>query len=122
MNTYKFAPPPWKYVYRVGAGHEIHMPVFEVKTVNLPIGIPDEPIYTYSLVDPVIVCTACERWVQFEPKGWHEMQEANGKLMAVAPEMFIILNQVIKDLNYLDGITNETWTKIEDILKRAIQG
>lgn len=93
----KHTPGPWVARDVPGAGLEIHAPVHLVDMAEL-----DEPIMTFQLTRPAgHKLIACERWVQFEPKGWHEMQEANAKLIAAAPQMLEVVEKAIKHRNSL---------------------
>jgi hypothetical protein len=78
------APTPWTYRDVSGAGLEIRAPVFLAKGIELPIGMPDEPIKVFEFTAPQNVQIAAERWVQFEPTGWSEMQEANAAFIVKA--------------------------------------
>lgn len=82
-------PGPWELRDVEGAGLEIHAPVHLVNLVDWPpVRKPDKPAMVYSLTGPAgHKLIACERWVQFEPNGWHAMQEANGRLIAAAPDL-----------------------------------
>jgi len=62
---------------------------------------------------------AYEEWVQFDPfEGWKDMQDANGQLMATAPEL---LDACENSLKILQKIANGTPVyDIEGSYKKAI--
>jgi hypothetical protein len=86
VNDPLFTPGPWSWQDVPGAGLQIHAPVYQVQGVELPAGL-EKPIMIYQLNYPANVQIAFERWVQFDPKGWHEMQVANAKLISAAPDL-----------------------------------
>lgn len=80
-------PGPWKVEDKKGAGLEIHAPVQLVDTVQWMRPV-EGPLMTYRLADPEgMMLIAHERWVQFEPEGWHDMQVANAQLISAAPDL-----------------------------------
>ena len=95
MSETKWTPGPWSYKDVAGAGLEIYGLVHLAKAVELPLGIPLVPINIGGMTQPQNVQIAYERWVQFEPKGWHEMQEANIRLMAAAPVLYEALEKML---------------------------
>lgn len=100
MDLTKFeghTPGPWRGEFVPCTGFEIFAPVYACESVALPQGI-DKPMQIWSLAPkpqefvesrtkPQPVLIAYERWVQFEPKGWEEMQRANMTLMTAAPDL-----------------------------------
>lgn len=70
-------PTPWAFRDVSGAGLEIYAPVYKMAGVDLPRGMPNGPIHIFQFTAPQIIQIAAERWLQFEPAGWSEMQEAN---------------------------------------------
>lgn len=60
----------------------IYAPVHRMSGVKLAEGMPKEPMHIFDMTS-----IACERWVQFSPEGWDEMQEANACLIVAAPDM-----------------------------------
>lgn len=81
-----------------GAGLEICGPVYQVKGVELPVGMPNAPIKIFVLTGPAVVQIAAERWVQFEPVGWHDMQAANAALIVEAVNSHAALKEEIARL------------------------
>jgi hypothetical protein len=77
-------PTPWTYNDVSGAGLEIRGPVYLSKGIELPRGMPNSPIKIFEFTAPQIVQIAAERWVQFEPNGWSEMQQANAAFIVKA--------------------------------------
>lgn len=83
----KHTPGPWNAIDVGCAGLQIQAPVNLCTFVELPLGMPPV-IFTFNMSKPAVVSIAHERWVQFEPKGWHEMQLANAQLIAASPAMY----------------------------------
>lgn len=94
----KATPGPWEAKYVAGAGFEIHAPIHLTKCVEYPRP-PTGPAMVYTCVErPNPFLIACDRWVQFEPNGWHEMQEANAALIARAPELAARVEELTEDI------------------------
>lgn len=91
-------PTPWTYADVFGAGLEIRAPVYQVAGVELPKGMPDAPIKIFQFTAPQLIQIAAERWVQFEPTGWSEMQEANAAFIVEAVNSHAALKSQIKSL------------------------
>lgn len=70
-------PGPWEFEDRVGAGLELRASVHLSEGVELPSGMPARPIRVIEGAGPQKCLLAYERWVQFEPTGWSEMQARN---------------------------------------------
>lgn len=105
----KYTPPPWEAREIHGAGIEIYAPVHLVDTIEWPRAAPTMPIMLFQLTEPAgHKLIACERWVQFEPEGWHEMQWANALLMQEAPNLLEKLEEARDALCVLNSeyVTN----------------
>lgn len=91
----KHCPGPWIWKNVAGAGLEIFAPVHLDKAVTMPDGMPQREIMIYGLVpkSPRLMISY-ERWVQFSPPGWDEMQEANARLMAFAECLRALLTPI----------------------------
>jgi hypothetical protein len=77
-------PTPWEWRDVAGAGIEICAPIGgQIKGFMQP-GYEKHPVKIYQLCGFANVQIACERWVQFEPEGWAEMQKANAALIVRA--------------------------------------
>jgi len=99
----KHTPGPWVVKDVPGAGLEIHAQVHLAECVEYPRK-PTGPVMIFTCVEqPAPFLIACERWVQFEPKGWHAMQAANAELIALAPELLARVEELEK-LCTIDGI------------------
>lgn len=94
MET-KFTPAPWLMHESKGAGIRICAPVYRVEGVELPKGMPEAPICVFELAGPAIVAIAFDRFVQFEPNAWGEMQTANARLIIAAPDLYEALDEAI---------------------------
>jgi hypothetical protein len=88
-------PTPWTFRDVSGAGIEICAPVYEMKGVDLPRGMPEAPIHVFQFTSPQNVQVAAERWVQFEPTGWHEMQMANAAFIVEAVNSHATLKEQV---------------------------
>jgi hypothetical protein len=91
MADTKFTPGPWQAVNRSGAGWQIDgiLPAgfkFDGSMHGCADGTTGFMLWTIRNSLPIQV--ADERWVQFETGPWIEMQEANARLIAAAPEMY----------------------------------
>lgn len=80
----KATPGPWTAQDTIGAGWEIFAPVGLNEAVKLPFPAGETPINIAGMTPPQKVQIGYERWVQFEPEGWAEMQAANMALIAHA--------------------------------------
>lgn len=108
-------PTPWTYRDVSGAGLEICAPVYKMAGVDLPRGMPEAPIHVFQFTAPQIVQVAAERWVQFEPKGWSEMQEANAAFIVLAVnnhDALVAALEEIIDSNPCKGHLEVPQTKI----------
>ncbi len=123
----KHTPGPWEWKDVPGAGLEIRGPVHLVECVELPKGIPEIPINIYGLAQPQNILIGYERWVQFEPNGWSEMQEANARLIADAPAMHLALEMISVGVARIErsgrfrefcfgglryGMSDDSWTRL----------
>lgn len=112
-------PAPWHCVDRTGAGLEIHAPVGECVEVRLPDGIGTKPIHVFGLrPEPPHILIGYERWVQFDPEGWDEMQHANGALIAAAP-LLLAACQAARSFGS-QGETDDG-TSVDHLLREAIK-
>ena len=93
----KHAKGPWTWKDNVGAGIEIFGDVQACEFVDLPRGLSNE-VKIFHMTAPAHLQIACERWLQFEPQGWHEMQIANAELLVQAPTLQKKLTVAMKAL------------------------
>lgn len=82
MSETAHTPGPWTYADVAGAGLQVKAALTDISGVEMPVGFPPQPAQFFTLTEPQTFCLATERWVQFEPKGWHEMQISNARLIA----------------------------------------
>ncbi len=104
MSEMKRTPGPWAWKDVAGAGLEIYGPVHLAEGVVLPKGVPPERINICGLTHPQTIQIAYERWVQFAPEGWDEMQKANAALIAAAPELYEALEEAREAVDLLIDI------------------
>lgn|SRR3990167_1927065 len=86
----KHTPGPWKFENVPGAGLKIFGPIpFKANCVEFTLKAAAQPLFEML---------AYEIWLQFPPKEWDEMQEANARLIAASPELFHCLKRIIEEL------------------------
>lgn len=115
-------PTPWEFHNVSGAGLEIRAPVYRMDAVELPRCMPDMPIQTFVFTAPQIVQIVAERWVQFEPTGWAEMQKANAAFIVKAVNNYDALMKAMVDIRRIaNGAGNPRTiiSRIYDIATRA---
>lgn len=114
-------PGPWSYKDTAGAGLEIFGYVGQMAAVELPFPLPpDQPMMFLGLTLPQQVQIAYERWVQFEPNGWHEMQEANAKLIAAAPELLAACKAALEFADESDvDLGMNCWPELRAAIRKA---
>jgi hypothetical protein len=71
--TSKICGHPWSWKNVPGAGIQLYAPVEITGSTG-----------------PQMFCLWSERWVQFEPKGWHDMQMANADLIVRAVNQYLL--------------------------------
>lgn len=86
----------------------------EFAEFKLQAGVP-QPLWEMSTA-------AYEVFVQFPPSGWKEMQEANGRLMAAAPEMLADLEIALGTMQDSPGAHNEKIEIVQAAIKKAKGG
>lgn len=103
-------PTPWTFRDVSGAGLEICAPVYKMSGVDLPRGMPEAPIHVFQFTSPQMVQVAAERWVQFEPTGWSEMQEANAAFIVKAvnnhEDLVQALQALVDQVNDYERVNN----------------
>lgn len=82
----KHTPGPWRWEDTSGAGLQIFGTVpFKANCVEFTLKDAEQPIYGLNDRPPSLL--AYETWIQFAPKEWEEMQTANARLIAAAPDL-----------------------------------
>lgn len=97
MSEPKHTPGPWKFEDVSGSGLQIFAPIpfkaecgeFVLKDCYQPtFSMAEKRVGTASKSHPEgYPMIAYETWLQFPEKRWNEMQEANARLMAAAPDL-----------------------------------
>lgn len=121
MNAH--TPRPWTAVNRGGAGWQIDgvLPAgfkFD-STARGADGTQEFMLWT--LRQSITIQIADERWVQFETGPWKEMQEANAKLIAAAPDLLGALKFILAF--YEPGqrhLDTEAWKVAEASARAAV--
>lgn len=111
----KHSPGPWSFRDVSGAGFGIFVDVRSVmgeKFVDLV-----SVFESNSLPEPKFQI-AYERWVQFPKYEWREMQEANGRLMAAAPDLLLAAQEAMRLIEQLEIMANSA----ADIYKHELRG
>lgn len=103
-------PLPWTWIDQPGAGIEIFAPVSLVEAVELPFKVDDPltPINIFGLTKPANFQIGYGRWVQFEPKGWHDMQIANAQ-------------RIVAFVNACEGINPEAVPEMLEACKAVVE-
>lgn len=94
----KHTPTPWSWKVVTGAGIEIFAPVHLCESVRLPDGMPKSPINVFGMTAPQNTLISAERWVQFEPSGWDEMQRANAEFIVRSVNSVAALAESCREL------------------------
>jgi hypothetical protein len=89
MSEAKHTPGPWEAKNCVGAGWQIHgcLPAGLKFDATCFAADGTKSFMLYTLRERVFVGIGDERWVQFETGQWAEMQAANARLIAAAPDL-----------------------------------
>lgn len=64
---------------------------------------------------PVCTLVAYEKWIQFPPKEWKEMQKANARLISTSPELLAALKEVVA----ISDRKHAAWDKAKAAIAKA---
>lgn len=83
-------PAPWRWEDTPGAGLQIFAPIpFKANCVEFTLKAAEQPVYTLL---------AYEKWLQFPPKEWNEMQRANAEFLSAARTDIPVLCKAVREL------------------------
>jgi hypothetical protein len=99
MNDTKHTPGPWECRKTAGAGLQIYG--------NVSAALGEDFAEVVQIFDtfnhPPKFMVAYERWVQFPQREWNEMQEANARLIAAAPDLLRVAELLVSWLDEEEG-------------------
>lgn len=111
MGDAKHTPGPWIAEDCIGAGWKIKGVIpFEAECVEYRMKAAEQMIFEM---------VAYERWVQFEPQNWKDMQAANARLIAAAPDL---LEAVEKLLTWFPLLTGEGMAFDSKVARQQLDG
>lgn len=109
----KYSQGPWTWENVAGSGLQIKADVAATMGIDFTKVVNIFEMHTYQ---PPRFQIAFERWVQFPKREWDEMQEANARLMAAAPDLLHAVEQA-RDLLATKGVDVKL---LDDVIKKAV--
>ena len=110
MSYEKHTPGPWKWADNPGSGIEIYGKVpFKSDCAEFVLKADYQRLFSAI-------------WIQFEPREWTEMQIANARLIACAPELLQALESLVERFEkavVLSG-TDKEFARIATTAERAL--
>ena len=117
MNN-NHTPGPWEMTNIPGTGRQIKTVIKEFgdRLISL-FDVPSTQNVRFSLnnENQLVALLSYEEWVQFPSVQWNGMQEANGKLMAAAPDL---LDSCDKALTCLINSNDIDHSEIEEVITK----
>ena len=119
MSNIKHTPGPWEAAYGIGAGWTIKGTpnINEFTVYNFDEG-QKIPVFTLRK-EPEKTPFMDEQWIQFPIREWEEMQKANARLIAAAPELLELLRQATQMLESSIEVEDEHHPGIDDLAKEC---
>lgn len=95
MSTH--TPGPWRYSNDAGSGGHIYGPIpFKANCGEFVLKDSEQPIWN---VDYKRFTISYDVWIQFKPQEWADMQNANGRLIAAAPDLLSACRAALAELD-----------------------